>query len=322
MVMLDDRARKAAHAIHESAAGYTPRTPFTTVVKRHRFGQFAQGALAAVAVFVFLAAGVYFRPTPDPGVADENPAPVVEETPEVDQDQPDLEIVPDPELDPEVPFDPFDPGPVDETPGPDEPGGNEPPEVLPPVEEPVDVEAPALTITSPKDGERFDVQTIWFEGITEPGATVFAGPWQADVGDDGRWAIKLVLSEGANRASFTATDAAGNEAVASLVVYYDPPPPPPDKGEEEPKVWEFTAHQVYGSCAESPPYDVFWGTGEPGTVISITSEYGAGSTEVNAEGDWEVKVYFETAPIGKVFAVKVKDVNGNKKTFEFVHTEA
>jgi len=210
---------------------------------------------------------------------------------------------------------------VDEVPAPEAPPTGTP--EVPDTQPPADTTPPVITVTSPKDGERFEVDSIWFEGSTEPGATVAAGRWQADVDADGNWAIRLILSEGANRATFTATDAAGNTAMASVVVYFELPPPPKDGGGDEkpPADWEFSANQVYGSCAESPPYDVFWGTAQPGTVVSITSEYGSGSVEVNANGEYEVKVFFEEAPIGKVFAVKVQDARGNKRTFEFVYTE-
>ncbi len=320
MMTLDDRARQAAQAVRDSAADYTPATPFPVVVRRRRFVQVAQGALAFAAVVILLAVGAFLRPTPEPDFADEDPAPIVEETPE------ELEVPPDdvvPDL--ETPIDPFEPDPIDEVPDDAPPPDALPPTPQPPAEEPVeepaDVTPPMIEITSPEDGARFDVTTIWFEGITEPGATVAAGRWEADVDREGHWAIKLVLSEGANRATFTARDAAGNEATASITVYYDPPAPK-DEPKDEPKEWEFTAHQVYGFCAEVPPFDVFWGTAQPGTVVTVTSEYGSGTAEVNAEGEWELKVYFEAAPLGKVFAVKVKDVHGNKKTFEFVHTEA
>ncbi|MDJ0959071.1 MAG: hypothetical protein QNJ88_00330 [Acidimicrobiia bacterium] len=315
MKTLDDRARRAAESIHVSTNEYTPATPFPVVIRRARWAQVAQGALAFAAVVAFIVVGAMLRPTPTPDVADTIPDPIVDETPDIETELPD--VVPPPDVN--LPIDPTEPDPEAVDPLPEEPAGDPEPEPTPPpTTEPVDVEPPPIAITSPKDGDRFDVKTIWFEGTTEPGATVAAGRWEADVDADGHWAIKLVLSEGANRATFTATDVAGNQATASVVVYYDPPPPPKD----DPKEWEFTAHQVYGSCAEDPPYDVFWGTAKPGTVVTISSEYGSGSAEVNGEGEWEVKVYFEEAPKGKVFSVKVKDAFGNKKYFEFVHTKA
>ena len=72
--------------------------------------------------------------------------------------------------------------------------------------------------------------------------------------------------------------------------------------------------------AESPPYDVYFGKGEPGSEVSVTSEYGSGATTVNAKGEWELRVDFPGAPKGTIFAVKVKDSLGRSKIFEFVNT--
>jgi hypothetical protein len=324
MNSLNQRARRAVESVEASTGGYQEPAPFPVMVRRHRIAQFAQGALAFAAVVVFIALGAYLRPAPEPTIADETPEPIVEETPDVEPETPEVDALPDPET-PIEPIDPFDPGPAEDTPVVQEPVAEPPVEQEPPpTTEPADTTPPDIAITSPRDGQRVETDTIRFEGTTEPGATVVAGRWAADVDARGNWAIKLVLVEGANRASFTATDAAGNSASASIVVHYEPPPPPPkdDGGDEKPPAdWEFAAYQVFGSCAETPPFDVFHGTAEPGTVVSIVSEYGSGSVEVNAKGEWEVKVFFPEAKIGKVFGVKVKDVHGNKKVFEFVHTK-
>jgi hypothetical protein len=96
--------------------------------------------------------------------------------------------------------------------------------------------------------------------------------------------------------------------------------PKEEPTEEELPKWEFSAHQMYGECAESPPYDVFHGTGEPGSVIHVVSEYGGGETTVGEDGGWELEVIFESAPVGQAFPVKVKDVHGNKQVFEFIRT--
>ena len=191
------------------------------------------------------------------------------------------------------------------------------PSVLPPsttsTTEATDETAPTLSITFPENGATVTTETLRFEGITEPGSIVAAGPYVADVDSEGRWSIVLLLNPGGNLASFTATDAAGNTAKASVSVTYDAPPPP----KEEPPSFEFTAHNVWGSCAEAPPYDEYHGTGKPGTTVHILSAYGSGSTTVKANGEWYVKVFFETAPPGKTFQVKAKDAFGTKVYFEF-----
>ena len=182
-----------------------------------------------------------------------------------------------------------------------------------------DAEPPHLEITSPEEGARFEVKTVTFQGVTEPGARVFAGPWEAEVEESGEWHIVLILSEGSNLAKFTATDDAGNESTASVTVHYDPPTTTTTI-EKEPA--EFSAFATFGSCSETPPYDIYYGTGEPGSVITIDSEYGSASVEVNKEGNWEKKVIFETAPPNTPFMVTISDEFGRSKKFEFVYQPA
>ena len=83
------------------------------------------------------------------------------------------------------------------------------------------------------------------------------------------------------------------------------------------KIHEFTANQKFGSCSENPPYDVFWGTGIPGSVVEIGSPYGSARIEVGEGGWWEKKVFFEAAPVGVPFEVVIGDSLGNSKTFSF-----
>jgi hypothetical protein len=86
-----------------------------------------------------------------------------------------------------------------------------------------DTTPPALQVLSPKDGATVTQRIIEFTGVTERGAEVFSGPFQAETDAAGDWAINLVLAPGANGASFTARDAAGNETSVRIVVNYDAP---------------------------------------------------------------------------------------------------
>ncbi len=187
-----------------------------------------------------------------------------------------------------------------------------PPATAPPAT--VDIIPPSIEITAPADGQVFETKTITFAGITEPGARVLAGPYEATVDEAGNWSIVLVLSPGTNRATFVAIDAAGNQASATVSPVYEPPAP---KVEDRAA---FVAYKTFGECSESPPYDVYHGKGEPGSTVTVTSEFGAGTTTVGPAGVWELRVEFPTAPAGKVFAVKVKDSLGRSATFEFVYT--
>jgi hypothetical protein len=66
------------------------------------------------------------------------------------------------------------------------------------------------------------------------------------------------------------------------------------------------------------PYDVFSGKAKPGTIVKVLSPYGGGTTEVNDDGAWSVRVEFPEAPFNEQFTVTVKDHTGLKKTFSFV----
>lgn len=180
-----------------------------------------------------------------------------------------------------------------------------------------DVEPPLLEITYPTEGAELETKTVRFEGNTEPGAQVFSGPYEAEVDSSGRWHIVLILNEGSNVARFSAQDAAGNESTASVTVHYV-------GGETttttEKELAKFKAYATFGSCSETPPYDIYYGKGEPGSLVQITSEYGSGSVEVDGEGNWEKKVIFESAPVNKTFVVTVSDEYGRSAEFEMIHT--
>lgn len=305
MTTLDARARRAAHAINAGVAEFTPAATFDTVVLHQQRWRTFQAAFAgAVAAIVIVLVGVNAVPSPTPEVAVTQTTATPTTTPVTQPVVPPPVVVTTTEV-PETT--------TSTTAAPEETTTTTTTTTLPP-----DTTPPVLVITSPRQDERFEIDVIEFRGTTEPGATVFAGRYAADVDSEGNWSIRLVLSPGANGALFVATDVAGNQAEARVTVYYDVPEPTTTTT-KPPKEFEFTAHQVYGSCEETPPYDVFWGTAPPGTPIYVESEYGSGATEVRENGEWEIKVFFPEAPAEKVFAVKVKDNKGNKKWFEFIH---
>jgi hypothetical protein len=175
------------------------------------------------------------------------------------------------------------------------------------VEEIKDVDPPDLVITSPENGQTVSTKEFKFEGKVEPGATVKAAGYFATVGEDGYWSIVLLLENGGNLATIKAYDEAGNVSEAAVKVYYEAP-----AGEHA-----FSANQQKKVSDSNPPYDVFYGTGRPGSKITATSEFGSGSTTVNEKGKWEMKVKFPDAPYYQWFNVKVSDSDGHSKTFEF-----
>ena len=215
-----------------------------------------------------------------------------------------------------------------------------PEDKLPPREqvetEPADEIPPEIAILHPEDGQVFERREVVFEGEAEPGARVFAGDHEAEVSDNGAWRIVLLLEKGENTVTIKAVDASENVGSDTVTVVYRAPEPKPEQPkeeepkeeqrkeeepkEEQPAEWEFKAHQLYGECRETPPFDIFHGTGKPGSLIHVESEYGGGTAEIGEKGGWEIKVIFESAPAGEVFAVHVADEFGNHKVFEFVHT--
>jgi hypothetical protein len=187
-------------------------------------------------------------------------------------------------------------------------------------EEAKDTDPPDLVILHPEDGQHFETREVVFEGKTEPGASVFAGEYEADVDELGNWRIVLLLTnDGWNKATLSAKDAAGNESTASVKAYYEAPAEeaPSEEAKEEPSEHEFTASQKFGTCSEEPPYDVWYGTGEPGTKIWIGSEFGSGSTTIGEMGKWDLKVKFFEAPCNETIQVVLETDKGHRKVYEF-----
>ena len=314
MNAVDARARRASAAIHESLAMAAPPAAFATVVRRAAVAKVVNLALVGAGAAIFIAAGAAFR-TPQPQIPVAEPvttttseapapsttipngeAPLVVALPTTTEPVATTSAAPPTTVAPTTTTSTSEAPPTTTTSKPP-PTTTKPPDITPPV----------IDITFPENRQRFAEPGITIKGTTEPGATVTLGERKADLGDAGQWRIRVELEPGRNRFVVVATDAAGNSARSAVVVLYDAP-------ELEP----FTAHATFGSCELDPPYDVYYGRGEPGSAISVSSEFGSGATTVGLDGGWEVKVFFPEAPPGKVFPVTVADEFGRSKTFEFV----
>ena len=299
MTTLDARASSAAHAINAGVAEFTPAASFDTVVMRQQRWRTTQAGFAgAVAAAVILLVGIAIAPSPEPQVAE--PTITVPTIP-----------IQDPDL--VAPIPPPVTVPADTT----TTSTTAVPVTTPPPTTQADTTPPPLDISTPRQDQHFEIDKIEFRGTTEPGASVFAGKYEANVDDEGNWSIVLILSPGANGALFTAADAAGNETQARVTVHLDVPEATTTTTKAPKEEIEFTAHNVYGFCEEEPPFDVYWGTAPSGTPIYVESEYGSGSTAANDKGEWELSVTFPEAPANKEFTVKVKDDKGNKVLFGF-----
>ena len=171
-----------------------------------------------------------------------------------------------------------------------------------PKEEPEPKDELDIVILSPDQETVVQEPVVVVKGLTHPQAHVTLGRQEADMGADGLFWMRVELEPGRNKMIFRAS-LNGQHAEARLIVLYD------DIVEKR-----FTAHQKWEVTDGNPTSNVYWGTGVEGSTISVRSEYGRGSTTVDAEGDWELRVRFE-APCNTPFAVKVSASTGGSKTF-------
>ena len=180
-------------------------------------------------------------------------------------------------------------------------------------------ELPKLKLLSPESGALVKDSYVVFSGLAEPGATVVAGPFSAVANDDGVWSLGLVVSGGKNVVTFGSTNEDGVGLTASVTVYLESKEGAHDEkpdGYEKPAYEGFQAWQKYGTCSESLPYDVFKGRATAGTLVTVSSLYGGGKTEANADGYWRLTVEFPEAPFDVPFTVVV--TNGEvEKAFTF-----
>jgi hypothetical protein len=196
-------------------------------------------------------------------------------------------------------------------------------------EAPPDETPPGLVVVSPVPGSSVTDTNYVFQGFSEPGATVTVDNISTVANEAGRWSVSIVLEEGENEHKVTATDESGNTFEKEFTVncekkkpevVYEPPKkeethkdePKPAAEEEKPHKeasYEFTAWVKFGVCQEHPLEQVggggggkdaddelltkFKGSGVPGTLVTVTSPFGGGSTEVGSDGYWYIKVQFE-----------------------------
>jgi len=98
-----------------------------------------------------------------------------------------------------------------------------PPETAAATTVPRDTTPPPIKVTSHEDGHTVTQRIVTFYGTSERDAVVASGPFKAEMAENGEWEMSLVVQDGANGASFTATDEAGNSASVRIVIYYDEP---------------------------------------------------------------------------------------------------
>ncbi|MEA2002988.1 MAG: hypothetical protein U9N84_14025 [Actinomycetota bacterium] len=166
-----------------------------------------------------------------------------------------------------------------------------------------------------KYGENTEPWSKFF-GTDKPGATVWVaseyGTVETKVGDNGEWLVKLHFNDNlpANKeVGVVVESSTGGRAEFGFYWIV-----------EEANAIDFTANQKYGSCGETVPYDVFFGTATPGATIWVESPYGGGVATAGDKGNWELRVEFPEAPVGESFTVVVESSDGGRATFSFVRT--
>jgi len=89
----------------------------------------------------------------------------------------------------------------------------------------LDTKKPALTISSPKDGQKItgEKNQVKVAGKTEPGVTVKINSIQARVLGDGSFSTTLIISTGETKITVIATDKAGNQEKVEMTVSYSAP---------------------------------------------------------------------------------------------------
>lgn len=289
---LDTRARRAALAIHTAVEATQPRLLHRDKAPRRRLRLLS--ALAVLLVGSAVGLALVMEPVPGPESTTSVPPPAT--APTVSTTMPSTTTAAPPAA---------PPPPTTAT---------TPPDTTP----------PSLVITHPEDGSETSERVVEFVGTTEPGATVQSGRYQAEVDPSGVWRLVLVLSEGWNTARFTAQDEAGNLSQASVRVRYSPlevttTTESPTTTTDSKELAPFEAYATFGACAEDPPFDIYYGTGHPGSTVRVDSEYGSGETLVDQSGAWELKVFFEGMTPGQTIMVKASDQYGRKHLFEFTY---
>jgi hypothetical protein len=88
-----------------------------------------------------------------------------------------------------------------------------------------DTVPPPLSVDQPVNEAITNQPTITVRGETEPGATIRINENVVAVDPNGRFEVKVMLTEGENNISIVATDAAGNEVHAFRIVNLDSVPP-------------------------------------------------------------------------------------------------
>lgn len=172
-------------------------------------------------------------------------------------------------------------------------------------------EAQVVAITGPGDGTTvLDGSSVQVSGTATAGLTVLVNGLSVDWLDSTTWKVNVPLAAGWNTIAAKGYQGDTKVAIDTIKVHLG-----------EIVIVPFTVNQVYGSCAENPPYETFHGTATPNGRVWVQSPYGEKSVYADGEGNFEVTIHFEGVPSGKTFEISVKDYDKHEyKYFSFTYT--
>jgi len=190
----------------------------------------------------------------------------------------------------------------------------------------------SFTATDPENGECVPPIEYWFSAYQGSGCSVEATPTDYFYGtgfpgdvieitspygsasavvDDWGWWEATIAFEGAPYDEPFGIDVT---APSGEVLSFTFTAPDPATG----SCWFFTANQGTGCSVEEPPAEYFWGTGDPGDVVELTSPYGSATAVVDEWGYWEATITFDGAPVGEAFTIEVAAPDGSVWAFPFI----
>jgi hypothetical protein len=102
------------------------------------------------------------------------------------------------------------------------------------------------------------------------------------VGESGEFSLKLFFEGAPTGASFPVTLTVGDQEYDFEFTWL-----------WDPQNIEITAFQGYGQSEAPLPFEKFYGSAPPGTIVTITSAYGSADTVAGDNGEWFRKVWFE-----------------------------
>ena len=170
--------------------------------------------------------------------------------------------------------------------------------------------AAEVAITSPDDGaEILEGNSVLVTGTYSGEVTVHVNGIQAAT-EGSNWSAVVPLEAGWNLVKAKAYVGDVKVAHDAIEVHLG-----------EIIVVPFTVTQVYGTCAEDPPYETFYGTATPNGKVWIQSPYGEKTVYADAAGNWEATIFFEGVPSGTTFEISVKDYEKHEyQYFGFTYT--